>query len=170
MNPPTPTPRTDAAIYPMDTVDIVWPEFARTLEREITLLRAEVELDEDLQLATESSLKTAIDRAEKAEAAFADPQRLHAHCLRTLTDGQIAHLFGERMTEVANRADRAEAALSSPPLLTGKLTHAGTCYIGEEHTDGVFIAIDREQLKALPRLPMYEQIELRAMKGTPSTL
>jgi hypothetical protein len=48
------------------------------------------------------------DRAEKAEAAFADPHALHAHCVRTLTDGQIAHLFGERMTEVANRADKAE--------------------------------------------------------------
>jgi hypothetical protein len=73
------------------------------------------------------------------------------------------------MTEVANRAEKAEAALASPPLLIGKLTHAGTCYIGEEHVDGVFIAIDREQLKALSRLPMYEQIELRAIKGTPST-
>jgi hypothetical protein len=114
---------------------------------------------------------------ERFKAAFADPHALHAHCLRTLTDGQIAHLFGERMTEIANRAekaedraDKAEAALASPPLLTGKLTHAGTCYIGEEHTDGVFIAIDREQLKALPRLPMYEHIELRsAMKNETKT-
>lgn len=29
-----PTPETDAAIYPMNQVDIVWPEFARKLERE----------------------------------------------------------------------------------------------------------------------------------------
>jgi tetratricopeptide (TPR) repeat protein len=29
-----PTPETDAAIYPMTGVDIVWPEFARKLERE----------------------------------------------------------------------------------------------------------------------------------------
>jgi len=28
------TPETDAALYPMDQVDIVWPEFARKLERE----------------------------------------------------------------------------------------------------------------------------------------
>ena len=31
---PTPTPETDAALYPMNQVDIVWPEFARKLERE----------------------------------------------------------------------------------------------------------------------------------------
>jgi predicted nucleic acid-binding Zn-ribbon protein len=35
MNQPTATPRTDAALYPMNGVDIVWPEFARTLEREL---------------------------------------------------------------------------------------------------------------------------------------
>jgi len=42
------------------------------LRDENKLLRAEVELDEDLQLATESSLKTAIARAEKAEAELTD--------------------------------------------------------------------------------------------------
>ena len=44
-------------------------------------------------------------RAERAEAALADPQQLHAHCLRTLNEGQIAHLFGGRMTEIVNRAE-----------------------------------------------------------------
>ena len=29
-----PTPETDAEIYPMNGVDIVWPEFSRQLERE----------------------------------------------------------------------------------------------------------------------------------------
>ena len=48
------------------------------------------------------------DRAEKAEAALTDPQQLHAHCLRTLNEGQIAHLFGERMTEIVNRAEKSE--------------------------------------------------------------
>jgi len=28
------TPETDAELYPMNGVDIVWPEFARGLERE----------------------------------------------------------------------------------------------------------------------------------------
>jgi hypothetical protein len=175
----------------MHGVDIVWPEFARTLERELAAVQAECDLhrnrlasilwsgaiDKQLcgdvqQWAADYTSELTRLRAEvkRLKGWLADPHALHAHCLRTLTDGQIAHLFGERMTEVANRADRAEAALSSPPLLTGKLTHAGTCYIGEEHVDGVFIAIDREQLKALPRLPMYEQIELRvAMKNETKT-
>ena len=48
-------------------------------------------------------------RADKAEAVLADPQQLHAHCLRNLNEGQIAHLFGERMTAIFNRAARAEA-------------------------------------------------------------
>jgi SMC interacting uncharacterized protein involved in chromosome segregation len=30
----TPTPETDAALYPMNEADIVWPEFARKLKRE----------------------------------------------------------------------------------------------------------------------------------------
>ena len=62
--------------------------------------------------ATGTPLSKAIARAEKAEAAFADPHTLHAHCLRTLTEGQIAHLFGERMTEIVNRAEKAEAELA----------------------------------------------------------
>jgi hypothetical protein len=33
------TPETDAALYPMNQVDIVWPEFARELERERDELR-----------------------------------------------------------------------------------------------------------------------------------
>ena len=54
-------------------------------------------------------LDEAVARAERAEAVLADPQQLYAHCLRTLNEGQIAHLFGGRMTEIVNRAERAEA-------------------------------------------------------------
>jgi len=42
-------------------------------------------------------------------AKFDDPHRLHAHCVRHLTDLQVSHLFGERMTAVANDRDRLEA-------------------------------------------------------------
>jgi DNA repair ATPase RecN len=49
---------------------------------------------------------------DQLRAALADPQQLHAHCLRTLNEGQIAHLFGERVTEIVNRAERAEAELA----------------------------------------------------------
>jgi hypothetical protein len=37
---------------------------------------------------------------------LADTHRLHAHCLRTLTANQVAHLFGDRMTEIVNDRDR----------------------------------------------------------------
>jgi hypothetical protein len=49
------------------SIDELHAELARAERAE-----AEVELDEDLQLATESSLKTAIARAEKAEAELSD--------------------------------------------------------------------------------------------------
>jgi hypothetical protein len=39
-----PTPETDAEIYPMNGVDIVWPEFSRQLERERDEAREEVRL------------------------------------------------------------------------------------------------------------------------------
>jgi hypothetical protein len=60
------------------------------------------------------------------------------------------------------RAENSDLkATDTRPLLTGKLTHAGFCRINGEQVDGVFIAIDREQIRALPRFPMYERIELR---------
>ena len=51
-------------------------------------------------------------RAENAalRAKLDDPARLHAHCVRHLTDAQVAHLFGERMTAIQNDRDRLEAA------------------------------------------------------------
>lgn len=37
------TPRTDAAVYPMNGVEIVWPHFARQLETELAHLNDEME-------------------------------------------------------------------------------------------------------------------------------
>jgi predicted RNase H-like nuclease (RuvC/YqgF family) len=74
-------------------------DFARELERELTALTAERD-----QLRAE---------VERFKEWLADPHALHAHCLRTLTEGQIAHLFGERMTEIVNRVERAEAELAT---------------------------------------------------------
>lgn len=73
------TTRTDILAKLDLTTDGTWIAHSRTLERELTALtaerdqlRAEVELDEALQLATERSLKTAIARAESAEAELAE--------------------------------------------------------------------------------------------------
>ena len=43
-------------------------------------------------------------------AKLDDPASLHAYCVRHLTDAQVAHLFGERMTAIQNDRDRLEAA------------------------------------------------------------
>ena len=60
-------------------------------------LRAEVELDEALQLATERSLKNAIARAERAEAEVGRLRAGIAECLHTnghLADGEDCTLIG----------------------------------------------------------------------------
>jgi hypothetical protein len=56
---------------------------------------------------------------ERFKGWLSEPQALHAHCLRTLNEGQIAHLFGERMTEIVNRAERAEAIVGKLQELHG---------------------------------------------------
>jgi len=191
MNPPTPTPRTDAAVKLTFAAghNTVCPNFARTLESELaaakaecerlrphslsageredyhdaltelTRLRAEVErlkfyiattiqpeehakVIKDLRALSDqlsdnlsavgAAYNTEKARAEKAEAAFADPHTLHAHCLRTLTEGQIAHLFGERMTEIVNRAEKAEAELITEQTRLDYLgLHMGTRMVAE---------------------------------------
>lgn len=52
---------------------------------------------------------------ERLKAFVDTPHALHAHCLRTLTDLQIAHLFGEKHTENLNtlRARIAELEAKS---------------------------------------------------------
>jgi hypothetical protein len=86
------------------------------LERELTAANAELAIAENW---VEHHSKHADDlisenvrlraEVERFKEWLADPHNLHAHCLRTLTEGQIAHLFGERMTAIVNRADKAEA-------------------------------------------------------------
>ena len=39
-----PTPETDAAVYPMDVCDVVWPEHARDLERRLAACREALEV------------------------------------------------------------------------------------------------------------------------------
>ena len=46
MSTPTTTPRTDAALYPMNGVEIVWPDFARTLEMCMSNVRVAIDVVE----------------------------------------------------------------------------------------------------------------------------
>ncbi len=60
-----PTPETDAEIYPMNGVDIVWPEFSRQLERERDEAREEYATE-----ATEHMLAVNKLCNERDEARF----------------------------------------------------------------------------------------------------
>jgi len=190
VNPPDhPTPRTNAIAhrgYPEPAYIVEMTDLARTLERELTeterlrfgadadrrRLRAEVErLKGALALGQQNcddayddlreERDDAIARAEKAEAAFADPHTLHAHCLRTLTEGQIAHLFGERMTEIVNRAEKAEAALAFIAE-NGGTKHETEC--GTINCNGLWCA---EQARAAMKAEAecLEQARLLGMSG-----
>ena len=115
----------------------------------------------------------------RTAALMAERDQLRAEVERLKTGG-IVELAAvnlsvlEYCTHWESRAERAEAeiirlrtensdlkATDTRLLLTGKLTHAGLCRIDGELVDGVFIAVYREQIKACPRLPMYQEIELR---------
>jgi hypothetical protein len=177
MSRPIPTPSTDTKITLAGTYTFpgsyTFPELV-TLTAERDQLRAE---------------NTTLRAGQKACEACDEPtafevRRFRAEVERLKTCG-VTELAAQN-SSVADyckhweaRAERAEAeiirlrtensdlkATDTRPLLTGTLTHAGFCRIGEEQLDGVFISIDREQIKALPRFPMYERIELRvaAMK------
>jgi len=63
---PSSTPETDAALYPMYQVDIVWPEFARKLERERD--EAKAELKEYRSIAENIGATKAVSDRDKAVA------------------------------------------------------------------------------------------------------
>jgi hypothetical protein len=129
----TPTPRTDAEEYPEgegQSFRVVSTDFARTLERELTAERdhwqeiakaASAEREHNANVAQEMTAERDELRAEveRFKGWLSEPQALHAHCLRTLNEAQIAHLFGERMTAIVNRAERAEASLHAMRLVCG---------------------------------------------------
>ena len=74
MSTPTATPRTDAALYPMNGVEIVWPYFARQLETELAASKAECER---LKNQRDNLLKPLRARAEdRADAAEENVERL----------------------------------------------------------------------------------------------
>ena len=104
---------------------------ALTAERD--QLRSRCDQLIESQRLSDSAMQEQFARAEKAEAALLDPQQLHAHCLRSLNEGQIAHLFGERMTEIVNRAARAEAELATE---RARLRQIETHIIRSNYYDG----------------------------------
>ena len=76
MSTPTDTPLTDAALYPMNGVEIVWPDFARELEKELARLRAVVAEVEGQTSATLLEMQKTNARL-RAELSAVQAQHLH---------------------------------------------------------------------------------------------
>jgi len=77
------TPRTDAAVYPMNGVEIVWPHFARILETELAAAKKRIADCEfvmahryDIIERQEPRCNEANARAEKAETECQEQARL----------------------------------------------------------------------------------------------
>ena len=106
MNTPTATPRTDAALYPMNGVEIVWPDFARTLETELAEAKAERETVAEASLR---SLEAYIDKlkqfAERAEKAEAEVERLKELLRIESASAQHALAAAERAEADSARLD-----------------------------------------------------------------
>ena len=60
-----PTPETDAELYPMNGVDIVWPDFARRLESERDELRSDLEFRRGLFKLQEEQLNEVRSELDK---------------------------------------------------------------------------------------------------------
>jgi hypothetical protein len=82
-------------------------------------VQADVSLMEAIarEQATNARLR---ERVAGLEAAWCDPMVLHNHCVRNLTQAQVAHLFGERMTEIMNQLAAALAENQEQARLLGK--------------------------------------------------
>lgn len=122
------TPRTDAALYPMNGVEIVWPDFARTLETELAAAKAEAaHYISVAQKATDDLTRLRADNLtahQMACAAGLERDQLRAEVKRLNALGSWAHTCihhtdDERKAWVAcpccanARAERAEAELDA---------------------------------------------------------
>lgn len=66
------------------------------------------------------SLRAEVAMLRAKYEAFCDPARLHAYCVRHLTEAQVAHLFGERVTAIVNENAALRAALNDTVQALGK--------------------------------------------------
>ena len=100
MSTPTATPRTDAALYPMNGVEIVWPDFARTLETELAEAKAE-----------------AAHYMSVAQKATDDLTRLRAELKELSQAYELNRVSIDELDADRARAERAEAALAEWSVL-----------------------------------------------------
>ncbi len=96
-----PTPETDAALYPMNGVDIVWPEFARKLERERDEAREAI-------LGWENKWRCAVNMAARAELERDEAQEKYNN-LATENMLTINKICGERDEAQADRENSRQS-------------------------------------------------------------
>ena len=143
MSTPTATPRTDAALYPMNGVEIVWPYFARQLETELARLRAELAVAENW---VEHHSKHADDLIGENVKLRAEVERLKDGGVQRIKDA-LATALDTRDAAIA-RAERAEAALAFIAS-NGGITHETEC-------GPIACTLERDQLRAeVERLRRY---------------
>jgi hypothetical protein len=83
------TPETDAALYPMNQVDIVWPEFARKLERERDeAIRQRNETNESSKYAVDYAIRER-NEARRERDAWEKVAILNAEKLGCLLFGKV---------------------------------------------------------------------------------
>jgi len=115
------TPETDAALYPMDQVDIVWPEFARKLERERDEARVTIEDAKRALNATDhegvllAALRVKEERDEEREDAAQLADRLSGLELRTTEE--LARLEQKR-DEWQKCAEQLASIIGAPDKCT----------------------------------------------------
>ena len=96
-----PTPETDAALYPMNQVDIVWPDFARKLERE----RDEARERERVAITSwDEERQRALREGERVLEAMTVANGLAIAARRCL--GWHDHESGETVEKIANALQR----------------------------------------------------------------
>ena len=114
MSTPTATPRTDAALYPMNGVEIVWPYFARQLETELAEAKAEAAHYMSVaQKATDDLTRLRADNLTAHQMACA------AGLERDQLRAEVERLDAEKpwLKEANARAAHAEAALAEWSVL-----------------------------------------------------
>lgn len=74
----------------------------------------------------------------------------------TLTDEQFAAMV-EAQVKPARAAQPAPEAEAPAPIY-GQLTRAGTFAIRDEECTGLLISLSVDELRAIPRLPMYRRV------------
>jgi hypothetical protein len=102
------TPETDAALYPMNGVDIVWPEFSRQLERERNEAREAFVIATDQMVIAQSNLREANKERDEARG---DRDTIQTE-LEMWRDGNILHeVHRNELEKVEQERDEAREDL-----------------------------------------------------------